>query len=157
LAARSRAFITLHASLENHFLSPRQAILNPLHHHAQILQPFVVVAIEQAQIIGANAALHRSSAPRDAIDQHFQGRAEIDQQGGRRQRLHDEVVQSQIGRIIALAQVAYLVQGTRENMRVLIDRAIDDGGLLTRNSKPASITSNKFKFLDTSQVSYEWD
>ena len=76
------------------------------------------------------------AAPRDAIDQHLHRRAQIDQQRGRRQRLHDQVVQSQIGRIIALAQVAHLVQRARENVRVLVDRAIDDGAARIERQLP---------------------
>ena len=93
--------------LEHHFLAARQAILDALHYDVQILvvmdkiqvvtanrqhgacvkigQPLVVVAIEQAQIIGRDGGLHRAAAARDPIDQRLDRRAQIDQQRGRGQ------------------------------------------------------------------------
>jgi hypothetical protein len=89
--------------------------------------------VETLQVRVGDRLLHRTGASLDALLRRSDRARERDEDVGRRKRSRDALVEALVNEPVALVDVALQVEVPREDLRVLVDRSVDDGGLLRRD------------------------
>ncbi len=135
--------------LENKFLFTGEFLLDLLHHgvevpglvhkikvigaqgehraEVKVLDPVLVVGIEQGQVIGGDGRFDFATAFLDALDQHGDRRGKVDEQVRAGQGARDQVEDLAVGAVVALIDVAQGVQRAGKDVGVFVDAAVDDG------------------------------
>ncbi len=90
--------------------------------------PLLVVAIEQAQVVGVDGVFNRTGTLLDALNEGFNRRDQADEQRGLGKLPEDQLVQFEVGLVIPVREVVQVVQGAHKDVGILIDATVHDGG-----------------------------
>ena len=91
--------------------------------------PLLVVAFEQAQVIGVDRVLNRTGTLLDPLNQGLNRRYQADEQRGLGQLPEDQLVQFEVSLVIPVGEVVQVVQGAHKDVGILVDAAVHDGRL----------------------------
>jgi len=91
-------------------------------------RPLLVVAVEQAQVVGVDGVFNRTGTLLDPLNEGSHRRDQADEQRGLGQLPEDQLVQFEVGLVIPVREVVQLVQRAHKDVGILVDAAVHDGG-----------------------------
>ncbi len=90
-------------------------------------RPLLVVAVQQAQVIGVDRVFNRTGTLLDPFNEGFNRRDQADEQRRLGQLPEDQLVQLEVGLVIPVGEVVQVVQGAHKDVGILVDAAVHDG------------------------------